>query len=135
MGTYPAIMYATLKLLHISSAILTISGFVLRGIWSIRDSDVLQKPLVRVLPHVIDTVFLLSGIGLILQLHLQVLQHDWLLIKLAVLVLYVAFGMVALRHSLSIGLRSTAFAAALLSFAYIAGVAVNKSAHSWLAVS
>ena len=70
---------------------------------SLVDSDLLQRRLVKVLPHIIDTVFLLSGIGLILVLHLNVLQQGWLLTKIAALVLYIVLGMLALRRPCTAG--------------------------------
>jgi len=124
-------MYTTLKLIHIGSAVLTVAGFTLRGLWSLSGSDWLQKRPVRVLPHLVDTVFLLSGIGLILVLHLDLMQQAWLLSKISALVLYIGLGMLALRRQLPLAVRAAAFAAALLTFAYIAGVALTKSAQSW----
>ncbi len=126
--------YESLKLIHIFSAVATISGFLLRGIWMLRGSILLQHRLSRVLPHIVDTVFLLSGVGLILELHLQVMQNDWLLMKFAALVMYVLLGTVALKRGSTLKVRVVAFLAALLTFAYIAGVALSKSLQSWLMV-
>ena len=125
-------MYTTLKLIHVTAAILTISGFVLRGVWMWRDSELLQMRVVRIAPHIIDTVFLLSGVALIIALHLQVMRNDWLLIKFAALIIYVVLGAVALRRGRTKNARLTAFLLALGTFAYIAGVALSKSAASWL---
>jgi uncharacterized membrane protein SirB2 len=128
-------MYATLKIIHISSAILTISGFILRGYWMFTGSGRLQHRVARVLPHTVDTIFLLSGIGLIVVMHLQVMQNDWLLVKLTALAAYILLGTVALKRGPTIELRAAAFVAALLTFAYIAGVALSKSPQSWLAIT
>lgn len=126
-------MYETLKLLHLSFAILTLTGFMLRAFWMIQGSALLQHRLVRVLPHIVDTLFLTSGIGLILVMHLQVMQNSWLLVKIAALVVYILLGTVALKRGPTMSVRLAAFAAAFLTFVYIAGVALNKSALSWLA--
>jgi uncharacterized membrane protein SirB2 len=124
-------MYSTVKLIHISAAILTISGFALRGFWMLSESVWLDHKLVKVLPHVLDTAFLLSGITLIWILGLSVQDQPWLLAKLALLVVYILFGMVALRRGRSPGVRKTAFALAIATFIYIAGIACNKSVLSW----
>jgi uncharacterized membrane protein SirB2 len=126
-------MYETLKTIHLSFAILTITGFMLRGFWMIQGSAWLQHRLVRVLPHIIDTLFLASGISLILVMHLQVMQNSWLLVKIAALVVYILLGTVALKRGPTMNVRLAAFAAAFLTFTYIAGVALNKSALSWFA--
>ena len=127
-------MYTTLKLVHMTAATLTIAGFVLRGFWMLSDSEKLQHPLVRVLPHIIDTVFLLAGIGLIMTLHLPVLLPGWLQIKIAALLAYILLGTIALKRGKTKRIRTIAFVLALLTFAYVVGVALSKSAASWIAI-
>ena len=127
-------MYTTLKLVHMTAATLTITGFILRGLWMLSGSSNLQHPLVRILPHVIDTVFLLAGIGLIMTLHLPVLQTGWLQIKIAALLVYIVLGTIALKRGKTKRIRSIAFVLALLTFAYVVGVALSKSATSWIAI-
>lgn len=126
-------MYSTLKLIHLYFAILTISGFLLRGFWMLKGSAMLQHPLVRVLPHIIDTGFLLAGIGLVVVMHLPVLTQGWLLIKFAGLLAYIILGTIALKRGKTRKIRGVAFVLALLMFVYVAGVALNKSGMSWAA--
>jgi uncharacterized membrane protein SirB2 len=121
-----------MKNLHLTLAVLTISGFLLRGVWMLRGSKLSLHPLTRIAPHVIDTLFLATGIALVLQLHLAVLQNNWLIAKFAGL-LYIVLGSIALRHGTTMRIRTLAFAGAVLAFAYIAGAGVNKSPRSWLA--
>lgn len=125
-------MYSTLKLIHVSTAILTISGFTLRGFWMLTSSSNLERRVVRIAPHIIDTAFLLSGIALIWTLHLPVLSQPWLLAKFAALIVYIVLGAIALRRGKTMHIRVTAFVLALATFAYIAGVAMSKSMGSWL---
>jgi uncharacterized membrane protein SirB2 len=127
-------MYEILKHVHIWAAVLTISGFVLRGLWMIRESPLLQHRLSRILPHVIDTIFLLSGIGLVIALNLPVMRSPWLIAKLAALVAYVLLGTVALKRGRTPGIRRTAFVLALVTFAFIVGVAIYKTPWSWMSV-
>jgi uncharacterized membrane protein SirB2 len=125
-------MYPTLKIIHVAAAILTISGFTLRGFWMMSGSPNLARRIVRIAPHIIDTIFLLSGIALIQVLHLPVLTQPWLLMKFAALVAYILLGIIALRRGRTMQIRVTAFLLALATFAYIAGVAMSKSLGSWL---
>ncbi len=127
-------MYETLKLLHVGTAILTISGFILRSYWMFTGSSKLLLKAVRILPHIVDTVFLLSGIALIVTLNLPVLSQDWLLMKFVALVAYIVFGAIALGRGKTMQSRTTAFVLALATFAYIAGVALSKSTASWFAI-
>ena len=125
-------MYLALKLAHITAAILTISGFALRGFWMLTDSANLDRRIVKIAPHIVDSVFLLSGIGLIWILRLPVMSQPWLMAKLLALVLYVLLGTVALRRGKTKRTRTIALLLAILTFAYIAGAAMNKSVGSWL---
>jgi len=125
-------MYLALKLAHITAAILTISGFALRGFWMLTDSANLDRRIVKIAPHIVDSVFLLSGIGLIWILRLPVMSQPWLMAKLLALVLYVLLGTVALRRGKTKKTRTIALVLAILTFAYIAGTAMNKSVGSWL---
>jgi uncharacterized membrane protein SirB2 len=128
-------MYAALKLIHTTAAILSIAGFTLRGFWMLRDSPLLQQKPVRIVPHVNDTIFLLSGIGLIHVLALPVLEQPWLLVKLLAVVVYIGLGMIALRFGRTKSSRAIAFVLALATFTYAGGVALGKSPLSWLAIA
>ena len=128
-------MYAALKLIHVTTAFLSITGFTLRGVWMLRDSPLLQKKAVRIAPHVNDTLFLLSGIALIWLLALPVAGQPWLLAKFVALLFYIGFGMVAMRFGKTRAVRAIAYFAALATFAYIVGVALSKSLLSWLAIA
>ena len=94
----------------------------------------LDRRIVKILPHVIDTAFLISGIALVLLLQLRVTQSPWLLAKLLALVAYIVFGTIALKRGRTLRIRLTALLLAVLTFAYIVGAAINKSPASWLAV-
>lgn len=125
--------YEILKMVHVSFAILSISGFTLRGYWMLRASPLLASLPVRVLPHVIDTLFLLSGIWLVVLLDLPVLRLPWLIAKILLLVVYILLGTIALKRGKTRQTRVVAFLLALLTFSWIAGIATSKSLAGWLA--
>ncbi len=125
--------YLFLKNLHIGLAAITFTGFVLRGYWMITQADQLRHPVTRVAPHIVDTVFLVSGIVMLLLASLNPFLHGWLLAKFAGLIGYILLGTVALRRGTTRPIRIMAFIAALAVFVYIVGVALGKSAVSWLA--
>ena len=116
-----------LKIIHIAAAALSISGFVVRGIWMLQASSKLQLKWVRVIPHVNDSVLLLSAIFLALRLHQYPLTHDWLTAKLVALLFYIGLGIVALRTGKTRLIRVNAFVAALGVFIYIVAVAVTRN--------
>lgn len=126
-------LYAPLYGVHLTLGVATITGFLLRGYWRVTGSAWASRRMVRIVPHVIDTLFLASGIALVMVLDLAVLRNTWLLAKFAGLVAYIALGMVAMRFGRTPGVRLIAFAGAIASFAYIVGAALAKSPASWLA--
>jgi uncharacterized membrane protein SirB2 len=112
---------------HVACVALSYAGFVLRGIWMIRDSRLLERRWVRVLPHVVDTVLLASAIALAVMLKQYPPAEPWLTAKVAGLALYIALGMVALRHGATRRIRTGAWIAAQAVFLYIVAVALTRS--------
>ena len=117
--------YQIIKNIHVSCAGLSIAGFVLRSAWVLRGSPSAQHRLTRVVPHFIDTTLLLSALGLLYLSGYRPSGSDWLTFKLVGVILYIAFGMVALRAGRTMGQRAIAVVAALIVFAYIVAVALT----------
>ena len=126
--------YLAVKYVHTIAAIVTISGFLLRGYWMLVESELLRHRVTRVVPHVVDAVLLVAGIAMLWMLHLNPLGQAWLLAKFAGLLAYILLGMVALKRGPTKQIRMVAFVAAIASFAYLFGVALSKSPLSWLAI-
>ncbi len=124
--------YLLIKSIHMLAAIVAISGFAVRGYWMMTQADQLQNKFVRIAPHIVDTIFLLSGIALVVVLGLDAFSEPWLLAKFAGLVAYIVLGTFAIKRGATLQIRITAFVGALAVFAYIVGVAINKSPASWL---
>lgn len=124
-------IYILIKLIHISCAALSITSFMLRGMWMMNNSDLLNKKVVKVLPHVIDTLFFSSGVCLVLLLGNDILTQSWLLTKLALLPIYIVFGFLALSKNMAKPVKTTAFFVAIAIFSYIVGAALMKNPASW----
>jgi len=117
-----------LKAVHVGSAILSISGFMLRGVWMLQDSPLLKARATRILPHVVDTILLISAITLAWRSSQYPLVQAWLSAKLLALILYIALGSVALKYGRTRRARRLAWVAALTVFLYIVAVAVTRRA-------
>ncbi len=115
-----------IKIIHVSSAVLSISGFIIRGIWMMKQSDNLQKKWVKILPHIIDTFLLLSAIILAIKLSVNPFEQFWLLSKIIALLAYIGLGLVALRFGKTVLQRKLAWFGAILVFIYIVLVALTK---------
>lgn len=117
---------ALIKILHMSLVLLSISGFFARGVLMIRDSGLLQRRWIKVAPHFIDTGLLLSAIILASQWGFAALEMPWLQAKIGALLVYILLGVIAIRPLFGKPVRIAAWLAAMLTFAYIVGVAVTK---------
>jgi len=119
--------YASLKLIHIGLAGVSLAGFVLRWVWMMRDSALVKRRLTRTLPHVMDTLFLASGIALAWRLQLNPFTTPWLAAKLCGLVLYVLFASIAYKRVDTTRFRTLFFGLALSAFAWVVMAAITKS--------
>ena len=117
----------TLKILHIICVCLSITGFTLRGWWMVFNPPRLQQCWTRIAPHVVDTLLLASALAMVFQWQVYPQNHPWLAAKIVALVIYILLGTIALKRGKTLTIRLTAFAAALLAFGYIVGVALSKS--------
>jgi uncharacterized membrane protein SirB2 len=119
--------YAALKLLHQGTVTLSITGFVARGLGSFIGAAWVQGRAARTLPHMVDTVLLLSALALAWMLRLTPGAAPWLAAKIAGLLLYIGLGMLALRAGRPLPMRVAAWVAALLVFGWIVSVALSKN--------
>ena len=118
--------YATLKLVHQGAVLLSFTGFFARGLASLAGAGWVQGRAAKTLPHLIDTVLLVSALALAFMLRLNPAATPWLLAKLVALVIYIVLGAMALRPRLPRVSRVLAFVAALATFGYIVSVAITK---------
>lgn len=107
-------MYLEMKILHVSAVTLSIGLFAYRGLLMLRRSEQLDSRVWRTLPHVVDTILLASGLGLVFYLGGAPLQEPWLQFKLALIMLYIFVGAVALRYGKTYKIRIAALMVALL---------------------
>ena len=119
--------YLVLKYLHVSCVIASGCGFVLRGVWMLADSPRLQLRWVRIFPHVVDTGLLGSAIALAMLSGQYPLAQSWLTAKVMGLIAYILCGTMALKRGRTKAIRAGFLVVALLIFAYIVSVALNRS--------
>ena len=120
-------LYLSLRTIHIACATIAATGFLLRGVWMLRRSPLLEHRLTRTLPHVNDSLLLGAAIGMAWMAHLNPLDHAWLTAKLIGLLAYILLGSIALRRGKNLRIRALAFTASVFSFGYIVAVALTRS--------
>ncbi len=118
--------YTAIKMLHMSCAALSGSFFLVRGIWMLRASTLLDRRWVKILPQVIDSILLVSALTMVFWSGQYPFAQPWLGAKVVALVLYIILGVIALRTGRTLAVRASALAGALLAFAYIVSVAVTR---------
>lgn len=117
--------YFELKALHVAAVVTSISLFVLRAALRFADSARLQHPLLRIAPHVVDTVLLASAVLLSLILRQYPFVDAWLTAKVLALVAYVVLGSIAIRRGRTPRVRTVALVGALAAVFYIVGTALH----------
>ena len=106
---------------------LSITGFVLRGIWMLQGSPLLKARATRIVPHVVDTLLLGSAIALALRIAQYPFVHAWLSAKVLALLAYIVLGSIALKYGKTRRVRVLSFGLALAVFLYMVLVAVTRS--------
>lgn len=118
-----------IKLIHMSTAFISIALFIVRGFWVFNHSAMMNKKWVKIVPHVNDTILLVAAIFLTFGISQYPFTHDWLTAKLIALLLYIVFGMFALKRAKETKNKVIFFVLALLTFGYIVGVALTRTAN------
>src|SRR5688572_21620002 len=120
--------YFTVKMIHQGAVGLSLAGFFARGLGALAGAAWVTGRAAKSLPHVVDSVLLLSALTLAWMLRLSPTEAPWLMAKIVALLVYIALGMVALKAG---GpkpvVRAAAWLGALATFGYIVSVAVTKN--------
>lgn len=124
--------YLAVKHLHITCAAISGSFFIVRGIWKLRDSAMLERRWVRILPHLVDTLLLASALTMVFWSGQYPFVQNWLTAKVLALLAYIVLGTIALKRGKTPAIRAYAFGAAVTLFAYILAVAISRQALPFL---
>jgi uncharacterized membrane protein SirB2 len=115
--------YLIVKHIHVYSVIMSFALFLFRGALMFADVSWRQHGLLRVAPHVIDSVLLVSALVLSWLIQQYPFVHPWLTVKVLALVVYIVLGSLALKRARNLGLRALFFLLASLTFLFIVSVA------------
>lgn len=113
-----------MKGLHLLFILSSLASFIGRVALSELNPRLLQLKFFKIIPHVLDTLLLASGIILVIQGNWLHAEYGWIISKLIVLFAYVGFGVACMR---SRGQKRWLYlVAAMACFAYIFIIAVTK---------
>ena len=116
--------YLMLKHLHMTTVALSGLFFMVRGWWLLQNSAQLQAKWVKITPHIIDTILLCSAVGMLL-----VAQYfpAWVHVKIALVIVYIALGIMAFKKANTIEQKMFFLVAASVVYMFIISVALTKS--------
>lgn len=86
-----------LKHLHMTLAVLSISLFTLRFIWTLINSAKLQAKWVKITPHIVDTFLLTIGVVMAVQYSINPIEQLWLGEKILAIFAYIFTGYYTLK--------------------------------------
>lgn len=126
--------FAVIRAVHITCVALSGTLFLARGLLRIAAVPAANHRLLRLSSYAIDTTLLGAALILTSILHQYPFADAWLTTKLILLVLYIVLGSYALKRARTSAGRGAALFFALLTFAYIVGVAVTHQPAGWLSL-
>ncbi len=119
--------YFFLKNIHITLVAISGALFLLRGLWMLARSPLLQASPVKRLPHLVDSLLLASALGLAIWSGQSPTNSTWLLAKVGALIAYILLGALALSYGRTMAMRATALLAATGCYAYMVTTAITKN--------
>lgn len=119
-------MITALKHTHMLMAILTIGIYLLQGLSAVFLPKLLRRKAMRIGPHVIYTLLLVTAIALLFAYGWNPLAHDWLLTKIGLLVIYIALAIVAFKRRFAPAVRVLAYAGGLVALVWAWSSAQTK---------
>lgn len=118
-------MYLSLLILHKTTVLLSIVGFFARGIGHLFNQGWVTKKPAKIVPHVIDTLLLVSAISLVAMSTFS-FTESWIVAKIIGLIGYILFGLMAFRFAKTRVQKALYWLIALVIVFYIVAVAVHK---------
>ena len=126
--------YGQIKAVHVAAVLLSGALFLTRGLLvQAGRPRFAMSGFVRYASYTIDTVLLTAALVLVTILPSGMFANHWLALKLALLVVYVALGSLALKRARTPLARTLFFVAAVVVYATMLGIARAHHPLGWLA--
>ncbi|GAC22311.1 SirB2 family protein [Paraglaciecola arctica] len=119
-------MYEIVKHIHLTAIALSVLLFLLRFVLNAMQSPMLQKKWLKILPHIVDTLLLVSAAILCVLLKQYPFVDAWVTEKLLALVMYIFMVTLALKLGRTGFMRGIGLVGALSWIAFAGMVAVSK---------
>ena len=116
--------FLVLKYLHIVAIAASFALFFVRGMWVLRSYPESQETWVRVLPHIVDAVLVLSAGALLATGPGKGWPGDWLTVKLVLIAVYVMLSLFLFNGARTLVIKILVWSLALLVFLLVTTIAV-----------
>ena len=124
--------YSIIVRLHVGCVIASGSLFTARGTMRLLSLPQANHAALRIVSYGIDSELLGAAVLLMLILHQYPIANNWLTVKFLLVFVYIGLGVIVLRQAQTEWGRRVAFAAALLTFGFIVGIALTRQPAGWL---
>ena len=116
--------FLLLKYLHLVCIAASFALLSIRGLWLMKAYPLAQEPWVRILPHAVDAILILSAIGMVVMYPSGTGLWGWLSLKLVLIVVYALLVLFTLRIAKTRLPRFLGWFAALSVFLFITSISV-----------
>ncbi|GIU47207.1 SirB2 family protein [Shewanella algidipiscicola] len=121
-------LYPAIKHIHLTFIALSVLFFIVRFALHLKQSPIMDKKFVKVAPHVIDTLLVLSGLTLCFIIKQYPFQDVWLTEKIGALLAYIFLATIALKANRNKLFKIFAALGAIAWIVYAGKVAMLKQA-------
>lgn len=115
--------YPDIKLVHVVAVLASGALFLLRGVVLQTGGQWPMAAPLRYLSYAIDTVLLTAALMLLSILPAPAYENGWLMLKIALLLVYIGLGTLALKRGRTAQMRRACFVAALLVYGCMFAIA------------
>jgi uncharacterized membrane protein SirB2 len=116
-------MYLTIKTIHITLVSLSFLLFFIRGMMMLVKNPAYRHKIFKVIPPVIDTFLLGTGVTLMILIQQYPTEQSWLAVKLIALIVYIVLGVIALNRGDSYKAQVLSFILAVVTILFMVTVA------------
>jgi len=117
-------LYPQVRWTHISLVLISGALFAARGIGVLLGAGWSMAPVVRRFSYSIDTALLGAALLLLFMLNINPFAVSWLSAKIALLLLYILLGTLALKRARTERMQQVCFVAAMATYGFMLSVAL-----------
>ena len=121
-------LYPAVKHLHFTFIALSVLLLTVRFVLHLRQSALMEKKLLKIAPHVIDTFLLLSGLTLCFMIQQFPFVDPWMTEKIGAVVAYIVLGAIAIKANRNKLFKVFAYLGAIGWLVYVAKLVHFKQA-------